>query len=122
MKDGLSSEDLVLTGTLSGATLTVAESIASGEISADAVGTSEQAFVGTGSPPDYSSRILHGVAIVPAATSTWVVFGDKFGATPHVAFGENVAGDAYWKTIVTGSFELAGTADTSVFWMACGSV
>ena len=114
MKDGLSSEDLTLTGSVT------ANYTSAGTAQ---VGTDEQAFVGTGSPPAYVSRILHGNAIVSAATSDWVVFGDKFGAVPDVVCGGDVAGDVYVKSgdITTGSFYAIGTANTSFMWIACGS-
>jgi len=119
MKDGLSSENLTLTGTLSGATLEVAESVSAAEISANAIGTSEQAFVGTGSPPVYASRILHGNDTIPAATSKWIVFGDKFLGTPDVVIGGDAA--VTITDIGTGSFLASGAASTEFCWVALGS-
>lgn len=120
----LSGADFVVAATKVGAAEMKSNSITATQIAADAVGTSEQGFCGAGSPPAYVSRILHGNAIVSAATSDWVVFGDKFGSAPDVVVWGDVAGDVYLKSgdVAAGSFYAIGTANTSFMWVAMGSV
>ena len=130
MRDGMTSEeisaDLVLMGSgiasvvLSGADLAVASAkISATELAASSVGTDEQAFVGTGSPPTYAGRILYGSTAIPATTSIWVAFGDKFGAVPNVVIGEN---SAITITAVTvGSFLASGANASIAHWLAIGS-
>jgi len=125
MKDGMQRDELsvsnITADAISGNSLAISSTIAAAELEESSVGTSEQAFVGTGSPPSYTSRVLHGSGAVPTATSAWVVFGDTFGAAPNVATGTNSAGDVDVFSINAGSFLVSGTATTVYHWAAFGS-
>jgi hypothetical protein len=138
MEDGLASghikaADITLTGSLitpigSVATLQAGETIAAAEIEAGAIGTSEQAFVGTGSPPAYDRRVLiDTTAAVGSPNLTgYVVFGETFGAAPDIAAWLDTGASALSvANITTGSFEAtavtAGTFSGNVVWLASGS-
>jgi hypothetical protein len=96
--------------------------ITADRIASNAVGTLEQTFIGTGSPPVYCSRMLHGSAAMTAATSLWVVFGDVFATdTPDVTTACNLAGDIDVFSVSNGSFLASGTNATVFYWTAIGS-
>ena len=130
MIDGMTSERMsvdqldvgscVASIVLSGASLAVAAAqIDATELAADSVGTSEQGFVGTGSPPSFDAKVLYGSSAMPAATSEWIVFGTTFGVLPSIAIGGNAA-----VTITNenaGSFLASGANTTIYHWIAMGS-
>jgi hypothetical protein len=143
MKDGMTSESFavdqldvgsaVASVVLSGASLAVASgqidatelassSVDSDELAAGAVITTKHALIGTGSPPVYCDRILHGSAAIPSATSVWVVFGDTFKTnTPDVLISGNVAGDVDIFEVSGSQFMASGTNATIFYWSAMGS-
>jgi hypothetical protein len=131
VKDGMQRDELnvahfattgsITADAISGNSLAVSSTIAASELEASSVGTSEQAFVGTGSPPTYTSRVLYGSGAIPAATSAWVVFGDSFGDVPNIITGTNKGGDVDVFSIDTGSFLVSGTNTTVYHWAAFGS-
>jgi hypothetical protein len=125
MKDGLASEEFKVgsliagVGSVTGA-LEVVESISAAEISANAIGASEQGFVGTGSPPNYQLGVLCGSSTMPSTTSVFVVFGQKFLGPPFVVAGG--ASDVRVSAVVAGSFLASGANGVVFHWAAFGSL
>ena len=138
IRDEINAANIITTGSvtaavISGGTLAVAssqidatelgsDSVDTAELVAGAVTAEESELIGSGSPPAWAHRILHGSAAMTAATSLWVVFGDVFATdTPDILTSCNKGGDIDVFSVSNGSFLASGTNATVFYWSAMGS-